>query len=171
MPVRSNSKISCIWTWSCSMPVTSAMATTRRAPSLRRAICTTMLMAEASWARITLSGTCWLAIMTMVSRREKASRAALAWTVVMEPSWPVFMACNISSASAPRDSPTMMRSGPKHHPLTYPSEGGSLFRRGAYLHLHEVIWKDRFVEKILDKHGVTTDEVEDVVFGNPHVRL
>ena len=29
----------------------------------------------------------------------------------MEPSWPVFMACSMSSASAPRDSPTMMRSG------------------------------------------------------------
>ena len=39
------------------------------------------------------------------------------------------------------------------------------------MHLHEVIWKDRLVEKILDKHGVTTDEVEDVVFGKPHVRL
>ena len=39
------------------------------------------------------------------------------------------------------------------------------------MHLHEVIWKGRFVEKILDKHGVTTDEVEDIVFAKPHVRL
>ena len=70
-----------------------------------------MLMALASCWRMTLSGTCWLAIMTMVSRREKASRVVLAWTVVMEPSWPVFMACSMSSASGPRDSPTMMRSG------------------------------------------------------------
>ena len=39
------------------------------------------------------------------------SRGVLAWTVVSEPSWPVFMACSMSSASPPRHSPTMMRSG------------------------------------------------------------
>src|SRR2546430_8105891 len=32
--------------------------------------------------------------------------------VVSEPSWPVFIACSMSSASPPRASPTMMRSGP-----------------------------------------------------------
>ena len=31
--------------------------------------------------------------------------------VVMEPSWPVFMACSMSKASSPRTSPMMMRSG------------------------------------------------------------
>ena len=31
-----------------------------------------------------------------------ASRGELAWTVVSEPSWPVFIACSMSSASAPR---------------------------------------------------------------------
>ena len=31
--------------------------------------------------------------------------------VVIEPSWPVFMACNMSNASSPRISPMMMRSG------------------------------------------------------------
>ena len=35
----------------------------------------------------------------------------LAWTVDIEPSWPVFIACSMSKASAPRTSPTMMRSG------------------------------------------------------------
>ena len=40
-----------------------------------------------------------------------ASRDALACTVVIEPSWPVFMAWSMSSASAARHSPTMMRSG------------------------------------------------------------
>ena len=40
-----------------------------------------------------------------------ASRALLACTVVIEPSWPVFMAWSMSSASAARHSPTMMRSG------------------------------------------------------------
>ena len=38
------------------------------------------------------------------------------------------------------------------------------------LRLYEVIWKERFVDKIADKHGVTTEEVEDVLFSNPHVR-
>lgn len=37
--------------------------------------------------------------------------------------------------------------------------------------LYEVIWKERFVEKIADKHGLTTDEVEEVLFSKPHVRL
>ena len=36
--------------------------------------------------------------------------------------------------------------------------------------LYEVIWKERFVEKIADKHAVTTEEVEEVLFSNPHVR-
>ena len=86
MPVRSNSKMSCISTWSFSTPTTSAMPVTLRVPSLRRAQCTTILIALASCWRITLSGTCWLAIMTIVSRRENASRGELACTVVMEPS-------------------------------------------------------------------------------------
>ena len=50
-------------------------------------------------------------IITMVSRREMTSRGELACTVVSEPSWPVFMACSMSSASPPRHSPTMIRSG------------------------------------------------------------
>lgn len=39
------------------------------------------------------------------------------------------------------------------------------------MRLYEVIWKDAFVEKIADKHRVTTDEVEEVLFIKPHVRL
>ena len=50
-------------------------------------------------------------IITMVSRRASASRGVLAWSVDSEPSWPVFMACSMSSASPPRTSPTTMRSG------------------------------------------------------------
>ena len=37
--------------------------------------------------------------------------------------------------------------------------------------LYEVIWKERFVDKIAARHGVTTDEVEDVLFSHPFVRL
>ena len=39
------------------------------------------------------------------------------------------------------------------------------------MHLYEVIWKDRFVDKIAEKHGVATDEVEEVLFSEPHVRF
>ena len=46
---------------------------------------------------------------TMVSGRDSESRGLLAWTVVIEPSWPVFMACSMSRA-APSDL-TTMRSG------------------------------------------------------------
>jgi len=38
------------------------------------------------------------------------------------------------------------------------------------MRLHEVIWKDRVIDKIEGKHGVSTDEVEEVLFGKPHVR-
>jgi uncharacterized DUF497 family protein len=38
------------------------------------------------------------------------------------------------------------------------------------MQLYEVIWKDEFVEKLAVKHGVTTDEVEQVLFSYPHVR-
>ena len=35
----------------------------------------------------------------------------------------------------------------------------------------DVIWQEKFVAKIADKHGIITDEVEDVLFSTPHVRL
>ncbi|MEG3437939.1 BrnT family toxin [Pannus brasiliensis CCIBt3594] len=38
------------------------------------------------------------------------------------------------------------------------------------MQLFEVIWKERFVEKLAVKHNVTTDEVEGVLFSYPHVR-
>ena len=37
--------------------------------------------------------------------------------------------------------------------------------------LYDVIWKERFVEKIADRHDVTTEEVEEILFSDPHVRL
>jgi len=39
------------------------------------------------------------------------------------------------------------------------------------LRLYHVVWKDEFVEKIADKHAVEIEEVEDVLFSEPHVRL
>ena len=38
------------------------------------------------------------------------------------------------------------------------------------MRLNEVIWKDYFVDKLEVKHGVSTDEAEEVLFGKPHVR-
>ena len=32
------------------------------------------------------------------------------------------------------------------------------------MQLYDVIWKDQFVEKLVAKHGVATDEVEEVLF-------
>ena len=51
------------------------------------------------------------AMSTSVSTRASVSRGELAWTVEIEPSWPVFIAWSMSNASAPRTSPTMIRSG------------------------------------------------------------
>ncbi len=39
------------------------------------------------------------------------------------------------------------------------------------MRLYRVIWKDKFVEKIAEKHEVKTEEVEEVLFSNPHARL
>ena len=94
-----------------SSPNTSVILVTRRLPSMRRARWTMRSMAEATCSRIARSGSSTPAISTIVSRRASASRGVLAWTVVSEPSWPVFMAWSMSSASPPRTSPTMMRSG------------------------------------------------------------
>ena len=47
----------------------------------------------------------------LASFTNNASAGEFACKVVSEPSCPVFMACSMSSASPPRHSPTMMRSG------------------------------------------------------------
>lgn len=39
------------------------------------------------------------------------------------------------------------------------------------MEIYEVVWLDRFVEKLADKHGVSTDEVEEVLFSRPFVRF
>ena len=39
------------------------------------------------------------------------------------------------------------------------------------MYLYDVIWKSRYVEKLAVKHGVSTDEVEEVLFGQSFVRL
>lgn len=38
------------------------------------------------------------------------------------------------------------------------------------MRLYNVIWNEIFVTKIAEKHAVSTDEVEEVLFSSPHVR-
>ena len=38
------------------------------------------------------------------------------------------------------------------------------------MRLYDVIWKLRFIEKTSGKHNVTTDEVEEILFGKSHFR-
>jgi len=38
------------------------------------------------------------------------------------------------------------------------------------LHLYDVIWNEKFVAKIAEKHAVTTNEVDEVLFSGPHVQ-
>jgi uncharacterized DUF497 family protein len=44
------------------------------------------------------------------------------------------------------------------------------FETVVEMKLYEIIWKDQFVEKLETKHGIYTDEVEEVLFGKPHIR-
>ena len=37
--------------------------------------------------------------------------------------------------------------------------------------IYEVIWRNKFVEKLAAKHNVSTDEVEEVLFGSAFVRF
>ena len=108
---NSNSKRSWSVITSDSIRCTSVTWVTRREPSSRRSRWITRSSADEICWRIALIGRSIPAISTIVSIRASASRGELAWTVVSEPSWPVFIACSMSSASAPRTSPTMMRSG------------------------------------------------------------
>ena len=39
------------------------------------------------------------------------------------------------------------------------------------MRLYDIIWKNAFVEKIGAKHHVTTDEVEEILFAEPHIRF
>ena len=93
------------------MPVISDTLVTLREPSLRRVCWTTNWMADEICWRIARSGRLVAPIAIIVSIRVSASRAVFACTVVSDPSWPVFIACSMSSASSPRTSPTTMRSG------------------------------------------------------------
>ncbi len=36
--------------------------------------------------------------------------------------------------------------------------------------IHEIIWKEEFVDKLAIKHGVTVDEAEEVLDSDPHIR-
>jgi uncharacterized DUF497 family protein len=36
--------------------------------------------------------------------------------------------------------------------------------------ISRIIWKDQFVEKLTEKHGVSTTEAEEVLSAKPHIR-
>ena len=104
-------KSSCIVITSDSIRCTSLIEVMRRPPSSSRSIWITRSSADETCWRTARSGISKPAIITIVSRRPRASRAEFAWTVESDPSWPVFIAWSMSSASAPRTSPMMIRSG------------------------------------------------------------
>src|ERR1700720_1940885 len=83
----------------------------RREPSRRRAAWITTSTEAVIISRMVREGSEKPPMVIIDSRRESPSRGLLACSVPIEPSWPVFMACNRSKASGPRTSPTMIRSG------------------------------------------------------------
>ncbi len=94
-----------------SMPWTSVTWVMRRVPSRSRVMWTMRSRADAICSRMARIGRSNPDIRVSVSRRARLSRGLLEWIVVRDPSWPVFMACNMSRASPPRHSPTTIRSG------------------------------------------------------------
>ena len=42
-------------------------------------------------------------------------------------------------------------------------------RRVLLVVIRKIIWKDRFVEKLAQKHGVSVAEAEEVLNGKPHI--
>lgn len=37
--------------------------------------------------------------------------------------------------------------------------------------IRQIIWKEQFIEKLEVKHGVSVEEVEDVLYARPHLRV
>ena len=92
-----------------------------------------------------------------------ASRGLLAWTVVSEPSWPVFMACNMSSASSPRTSPTMMRSGRIRRALITRSR---MLDGARAFHVRRARFHARHVRLLQAQFGRVFDGHDALVFRN-----
>ena len=38
------------------------------------------------------------------------------------------------------------------------------------MRLYDIVWNERFVSKIEEKHNVSPEEVEEILFSRPHVR-
>ena len=39
------------------------------------------------------------------------------------------------------------------------------------MRIYGIIWKNKFAGKIVNKHNVTTEEVEDILFSKPFIRI
>ena len=91
-----------------------------------------------------------------VSRRESASRGVFAWSVDRDPSCPVFIAWSMSSASPPRTSPMMMRSGRIRNALRSRSRVTISPRPsmlgGRPFEAHDVPLREAQLGAVLDRH-------------------
>ena len=136
-----------------SSPVISATDSIRRTPSSYRRTCTsrwiadTICSAPPGTAAPFPPSAPWFRAAT--ARRWSSSRI-----VPMPPSCPVFMACSMSSASAPRTSPTMMRSGRMRSALI--SRSRARMRRvldvhGPRFHAHDVLLIEGQLGGVLDR--------------------
>ena len=89
------------------------------------------------------------------SMRLSASSGPFACTVVSDPSWPVVIACSMSSASPPRTSPTTSRSGRMRSALRtssrMPTSPRALQARAARLEPRDVRAVDAQLGGILDR--------------------
>ena len=128
------------------------------APGARRprTTCTTRSTAPAIWLRTAASGTPASPSSAIVSTRRRASAGPLAWQVDRHPPWPVFMACTMSSASAPRTSPTTMRSGRMRRAARTRSRTPTAARPSAVagpgLEPHDVVARQPELGRVLDGH-------------------
>ena len=152
-----------------SMPCTSVMWVTLREPSRMRLCCTMTSTAELICSRMARTGRSMPAISTIVSRRASMSRGVLAWPVVSEPSWPVFIAWSMSSASPPRHSPTMIRSGRMRkrglHAVARGDRARAFDVGRARLQAHPVLLGELQLGRVLDADDalVVRDEVAEHV--------
>ena len=120
-------KSSCIATVSPSIPSTSAMLVTLRVPSPMRAVWMMTSIAKLICWRMARVGRLKPGHLNHHLEATERNRAPeFAWMVEIDPSWPVFIACSMSSDSAPRTSPMTMRSGRMRRLLRSKSRCGDL---------------------------------------------
>src|SRR5207253_17346 len=134
---------------SLSIPTTSVTWVNRRVPSFSLDWWTMSWTAEAICSRMERTVRSIPAIMDIVSSRDRASRGPLAWIVEIDPSWPVFMACSMSSAGTAghQDVQTAPNAGVQH--LRH--------RRGYRAERHQVLGLQGVGRELPDGQGAAVD--------------